>query len=380
MMPRFSVGLLTACLCLSTLHSLPGNASTLANEPPVLTEPLQQPALHSALASRALMLDVTTAGNALVAVGERGFIVRSEDNGDTWQQMPAPVSVTLTRVTFPSAEHGWAVGHAGVILHSGDGGRSWHLQLDGRAAAVQMQQAAEQALATAPGAAAERRLNEARNQVADGPDKPFLAVHFFDTRRGLVVGAYGLAFATEDGGAHWQSIDTQLENPGALHLYAIEALGEQVFIAGEQGLLLRSQDGGASFQALDSPASGTLFGLVAAGPRRLLAFGLRGKLYLSDDAGDSWQGIANPQSITLTAGTRLSDGRLVLADESGRLLTSTDPLHGFTATSLDEPAYLTGLTELADGQVAVSSARGLSRQGLDPHTIDALTRSTPREQ
>lgn len=372
-MQRFPVSLLTACLCLHAMTSS-------AQEAPVLTEPLQQPALVSALAQRSLMLDVTRAGNALVAVGERGFIVRSEDNGQTWQQVPAPVSVTLTRVTFPSAEQGWAIGHAGVILHSNDGGRSWQLQLDGREAAQLLVQAAEHDLAAEPGAAAERRLNDARNQLADGPDKPFLALHFFDTQRGLIVGAYGLAFATQDGGAHWQPVDRQLDNPGALHLYAIQALGDAVFIAGEQGLLLRSSDGGASFQALDSPASGTLFGLVAAGPQRLLAFGLRGKIFLSDDAGDSWQGIANPQPITLTAGTRLNDGRVVLVDESGRLLGSNDPLQGFSATPLAEPAYLTGITELADGQVLVSSARGLSRLSLDAQSLDPQKRSTPREQ
>ena len=54
----------------------------------------QRPALHSELAARSLMLDVTRAGEQLLAVGERGFILRSQDNGHSWQQVPSPVSVT----------------------------------------------------------------------------------------------------------------------------------------------------------------------------------------------------------------------------------------------------------------------------------------------
>jgi hypothetical protein len=37
---------------------------------------------------------------------------------------------------------------------------------------------------------------EAEGLVQDGPDKPFLGLHFADAKRGWVVGAYGLALAT----------------------------------------------------------------------------------------------------------------------------------------------------------------------------------------
>jgi photosystem II stability/assembly factor-like uncharacterized protein len=367
-MQRFKLSHLALALCFAS-------GVVVASEQPVPTEPLQQPALPSPLAQRSLMLDVTRAGDALVAVGERGFILRSQDDGQSWQQVDVPVSVTLTRVTFPTPELGWVIGHAGAVLHSSDGGRTWKVQLDGRQAARLVQEAAERQMAAQPGDAVERRLNEARKLISDGPDKPFLALHFFDGQRGLIVGAYGLAFATEDGGSTWQPIDERLDNPGALHLYAIQALGDELFIAGEQGLLLRSRDGGASFQALESPANGTLFGLISVGSNRLLAFGLRGKAYLSEDSGDSWQSVETPHPITLTAGAQLSDGSLVLLDESGHLLGSQDPRLGFTATTAGDPTYLTGLSELGDGQLVLSSARGLSL--LSPATVK---RSITREQ
>lgn len=354
--------------------SLGANNAAMASEA-VQTEPLQQPALHSTLAHRSLMLDVSHAGNALVTVGERGFILRSEDDGQSWQQVETPVSVTLTRVSFPTSEQGWAVGHAGVVLHSNDGGRSWTLQLDGHRAAQLVLEAAQKKFEFEPTAVNEKRVASARNLIEDGPDKPFLGVHFFNEEHGIVVGAYGLAFETKDSGKTWLPIDNRLDNPGAMHLYGIQQVDDRLFIVGEQGLLLRSNDQGATFETLATPATGTLFGLVPTGQHGLLAFGLRGKSYFSSDAGNSWTTVANPSPITITAGTLLSDGRTLLVDESGRLLASKDPQHGFTPITLTEPSYLTGLIETGASKLVLSSARGMSRIDLDE-----LNRSASREQ
>ncbi|NER63875.1 glycosyl hydrolase [Pseudomonas sp. MAFF212427] len=320
------------------------------------------------------MLDVTRAGERLLAVGERGFILRSQDNGLSWQQMPSPVSVTLTQVTFATPDQGWAVGHAGVILHSADGGRSWIKQLDGNQAAQLVVDAATRALAERPDEDTRRQLDAARQLVEDGPDKPFLAVHFFDAQRGLVVGAYGLALATVDGGQHWRSISQQLDNPSALHLYDILQIDDTLFIAAEQGLLLRSNDQGEHFKAIDTPATGTFFGLLAGRGQTLLAFGLRGKILRSEDLGDSWQRITNDQPATLTAGARASDGTLLLVDETGRVLRSQDDGRHFSAAPT-QASSLTSLSETGDGRFMLAGVRGLSVFSLQDGQ-----RSSAREQ
>ncbi len=338
-------------------------------------ELFQRPALHSELAPRSLMLSVARAGQSLVAVGERGFILRSADNGQSWQQMPSPVSVTLTQVTFPSTDQGWAVGHAGVILHSADGGLSWTSQLDGNQAARLALDAANQALAETPGDEAQQRVDDAQRLLEDGPDKPFLAVHFFNPQHGLVVGAYGLAFETLDGGQHWQSISARLDNPSALHLYGILDLQGTLFIAAEQGLLLRSTDQGGHFRRIEIPANGTLFGLLASHQNHLLAFGLRGKIYRSEDQGDSWSNIANNQPVTLTAGLVSADGSLLLVDETGRVLRSQDDGRSFSATAQGQNTALNGLVQTAGGGLVAAGAHGLIAFSLRDSQ-----RSSAREQ
>ena len=79
-------------------------------------------AMMTEKALTSMLLDIAAAGDNLVAVGERGHILYSEDSGETWVQARVPVSTMLTRVFFISPELGWAVGHDGDVLVSPEGG------------------------------------------------------------------------------------------------------------------------------------------------------------------------------------------------------------------------------------------------------------------
>jgi photosystem II stability/assembly factor-like uncharacterized protein len=311
-----------------------------------------QPSITSAMAAQSVMLSVARAGHRLVAVGERGFIIVSDDNGDTWQQVSSPVSVTLVKVRFIDDVEGWAVGHAGIVLHTRDGGLNWSKQLDGvQAAEIELQEAKRADVA--------EKTAQAQQLVDDGPDKPMLDLLFLDAKNGWVVGAYGLAFVTHDGGLSWQSIRSRIDNPSGLHLYAIELVGADLFIAGEQGTLLRSSDEGQTFEPLASPYEGTTFGLQATKSGSILAFGLRGKAFESRDRGETWQRLDTLQPVTLTSGLRLDDGSVLLADESGRVLRFADGDTKAAVLQITQPGYFTGMAQAANGDLIISSARGM---------------------
>ena len=123
-----------------------GSVSGAAMVPRVLT----QAALQSTKALLAATLAVTRAGRRLVAVGERGTVLWSDNAGQSWQQAQVPVQVTLTAVRFVNERTGWAVGHLGVILKTEDAGQTWALQLDGVQAA--------QAVATAARTSSDERV------------------------------------------------------------------------------------------------------------------------------------------------------------------------------------------------------------------------------
>src|SRR5690554_5819590 len=98
-----------ACLGLSMTLAAPAAFA--------LADIIETPALMSGLAQESLLNDATRAGDRIVAVGERGHVIYSDDEGQTWTQAQVPVSVTLNAVDFGSDSSGWVVGHSGVVLH-----------------------------------------------------------------------------------------------------------------------------------------------------------------------------------------------------------------------------------------------------------------------
>lgn len=103
-----------ACLGLSMVWSAPAAFA--------LADIIETPARLTDLAPENLLTDATRVGDRIVAVGERGHIIYSDDEGKTWVQGEVPVSVTLTAIDFGTDTHGWAVGHSGVVLKTTDAG------------------------------------------------------------------------------------------------------------------------------------------------------------------------------------------------------------------------------------------------------------------
>ncbi|PJI95830.1 photosystem II stability/assembly factor-like uncharacterized protein [Acidovorax sp. 69] len=318
---------------------------------------IDRPALAGAHPERSVLLGAALAGKRIVVVGERGIILCSDDGGVNWTQSKSPVSVTLTSVRFANEKAGWAAGHGGTILATQDGGKTWVRQLDGvRAAKLLLAQAVAQG--------SERAIKDAQRLVADGADKPFLDLHFFDERRGLAVGAYNLAFLTGDGGVTWVPLSGLLDNPQAMHLYAVRARGTTVVIAGEQGLVLLSGDGGATFRRIETPYSGTFFTAEILHDGAIWLGGLRGNVWRSADAGGNWQamhGQSNaPTGASITASTVASDGMLLLGSQSGQTLQANSESLRLRPGAPVGP--VTGLLPLPDGRLLTLTLRGATVQ------------------
>ena len=162
-------------------------------------DPLDAPALASPRAAHSQLLAIVRAGNRLVTAGMRGHVLYSDDEGLSWTQATVPVSVTLTALAFPTAQQGWAVGHSGVVLHTGDGGATWELQFDGRRAPAEMI-GFYAGLAAGGNDAAARLAEELPINWQDGPEQPWLGVWFENERHGFVAGAFDLMLETQDGG------------------------------------------------------------------------------------------------------------------------------------------------------------------------------------
>lgn len=285
-------------------------------------DPGPESSIKAPLAVKSLLLDLARAGNAIVAVGERGHILVSRDAGATWTQSDVPTQSMLTAIVFHDAKLGWAVGHDAVILRTKDGGTSWE-----------------------------------RVHWAPEDEAPFLDVWFADANNGIAIGAYGRCFVTADGGTTWAQRTVAEED---LHLNEIAAAGgNRLYIAGESGQVFRSDDAGTTWKQLDSGYTGSFFGLLPLESESLLVFGLRGHLFRTDDGGATWQKIDTGVQTMLNSAVRLADGTIVVVGLGGTVLVSKDGGRSFTLHQQATRGGITSVVDAGNGKIVMTGEFGV---------------------
>jgi photosystem II stability/assembly factor-like uncharacterized protein len=135
-----------------------------------------------------------------IAVGGAGFVTRSTDGGVTWTQQWLPVNQLLVDVEFADDTTVLAAGTNGLIMRSTDAGAHWH-----------------------------RVKSPTRRHIRD--------IAFLDTRHGMAVGLWGEALVTNDAGITWTRERTGTDS----HLFGVSATGEGDYIvAGIPETILRA--------------------------------------------------------------------------------------------------------------------------------------------
>ncbi len=288
-------------------------------------------AIESPKAAKGLMIDVVHAGKRLVAVGDRGHILYSDDQGSTWTQAKVPTRQLLTAVYFVDDQHGWAVGHDAQILASSDGGATWAQQY--------------------------QDLKR---------ESPLLDIWFKDASHGLAVGAYGALIETTDGGKTWEDVSDRLDNEDQFHLNAIAQIKDAgLFIVGEQGSMFRSSDDGQTWEKLEGPYEGSLFGVIStAQPQTLLAYGLRGNLYRSTDFGSTWEQVElnaarGALEFGLSGATLLEDGAIVVVGNGGSVVVSHDDGQTFSVFNRPDRISLSAVTAAGNGNLILVGQGGV---------------------
>ncbi|KVT67941.1 WD40/YVTN/BNR-like repeat-containing protein [Burkholderia ubonensis] len=287
-----------------------------------------KPAHAWAAPTRMMLTDATRAGRRVVAVGEHGVILLSDDDGRTWRQSRrVPVSATLSAVAFADAQHGWAVGQWGVILATADGGETWEKQ-----------------------------------RIDTSVDQPLFSVIFTDARDGIAVGLWSLMLQTHDGGRTWTRT-TLPKPPGGgkadRNLYHIFADRQgALYIVSEQGTVLKSTDGGANWRYLQTGGKGSLWTGVAMPDGRIVVGGLLGSLFQSSDGGATWTPLNPGAKSSITDVVATGNGLLAVGLD-GLVLTQRTNGESFELAQRPDRATLTAALVGAGGKPLLFSQDGV---------------------
>ena len=332
--------------------------------------------LTSVIASKRLMLDVARAGNRFVAVGAFGHVMLSDDQGKTWRQAKTPISTTLNAVHFPSENIGYAVGQDNIILKTNDAGESWqkiHIDPD-----ILNPVSRSKAFSDEP-----RNCGGARE--TDDCLIPLFSVYFHDDNNGFIVGAFGQALFTSDGGQSWTwrpfpkaLVKDEFEDPNdpnddfikeQAHLNKIaKTANGNVYVAAEYGTVYRSTDGGKNFKPLLTGYNGSFWGILTLG-NSVLAYGMRGNIWRSDNQGRTWQKLETGARQSFHHGVRLVrglvNGQIVFVGLNGVIAISRDGGRSFRSCTRPERRGYAAIAEGQNGNLILLGENGISHIQLD---------------
>jgi len=135
--------------------------------------------------------------------GSFSTLLRSRDQGQSWQASSLGEDALLSQIHFFDAEVGVAAAEFGLFFKTTDGGETWDMI------------------------------------GAIGAELYPLALHFRDEQQGWVGGLNGVIMHTADGGESWQEQASGVASP----IYRFFGAGDALYACGDHAVVLRYADG-----------------------------------------------------------------------------------------------------------------------------------------
>lgn len=187
--------------------------------------------------------------NTGLAVGDAGTILRTRDGGQTWEFIATHTNLSLYSVTFISDDKGFACGDDGLLLCTEDGGESWEHIFSG--------------------------FNYSFRDILAGPYPRIMA-----------VGGEGVMILSEDGGLTWTALTSGV-SCGLNSLYCMNAFTS--WAVGDQGTILYSHDGGERWNPSESGTFVRLNKIMFTDENNGWIVGDQGILLFTKDGGEKWE-------------------------------------------------------------------------------------------
>ncbi|RYU93589.1 YCF48-related protein [Emticicia agri] len=197
-----------------------------------------------------------SAPNKAWAVGEKGYIMYSEDGGTNWKYILIDATLSFDDIQFVNEQTGFVVGskdHDHYIIKTTDGGKHWQKIF----------------------------LNNSINSL--------LKIFFLDENTGWAVGTSRTIMKTTNGGLNWfaQSHDPYSQE----HLLSVFFVNSNHgWATGSLGVILNTTDGGNSWHNQTSPdVFSGFFDVVFLNQQKGIIVGEDGAIVRTNDGGNTWK-------------------------------------------------------------------------------------------
>lgn len=359
----------------------------------------------------------------VIAVGARGILLSSDDQGETWSVRDTGVKSTLFDVAFIDQGKGYfvpmVVGENGTILRGSYDGKTWKKLDSGTKATLRsiwgfdstrIYAAGDKGtlLVSEDGGGSWKALKPGVKTTLSSIVTPSASeVYIAGTGNVLLYSKDGKKFSKKKNGIVWKDKEIPEESP-RLSLTPEGSL----WITGANGALLFSSDQGKLWSSppiSSSPKSGcarylvsskaelicssdgTSWGVQEIGkgflpravawldPKRVYAVGDGGLLLRSLDQGKTWENRSKGEPGALHAFWALGNNDLFAVGKNGRILRSTDGGKNWTVSTSGTTQHLTAIWGDAEKLVAVGE-QGVILRSTDKGNSWTLIKSETKEK
>jgi photosystem II stability/assembly factor-like uncharacterized protein len=253
------------------------------------------------------------------AVGDAGTVLCTNNGGRTWVKKVMSTHTNLNSIFLRDGQ-GWIVGNfarKGVALRTSDGGRTWKLMY--------------------------RLENFDSSTLSD--------VWFIDDRRGWAVGeatikekSFSIIVTTMDGGSHWE--EQYRAGEGLSGLRAIRFTDETTGWAVGDGVILHTDDRGRHWTEQLHDPKRYFFALDMVTPTEGWAVGSGGLLLHTNNGGTSWESQSLPiekKDIWLSTVKFVNSRRGWVAGDDGAIFSTSDGGKRWKLETVGTSPFLRGL-------------------------------------
>lgn len=192
-----------------------------------------------------------SSSNSFTVVGNAGTIIRTNNNGVSWDRQFSPTNNNLNDIDYFQTGTAIIVGNKGTILRTSDSGNNWDL-------------------------------------VSSGTTTNLTGVKFYNSTNGIITGWNGLILRTTNSGLSWDSIATPISS----RLYSVSfANASSGMAVGDVGVVLKTNDGGLNWIQQTTGTVQSLYDVSYLSSSVAYASGWGGTVIKTTNGGSSWSSI-----------------------------------------------------------------------------------------
>lgn len=262
--------------------------------------------------------------NTGYAVGQAGTIIKTTNGGTNWTAQNSGTPSHLFGIYFLNVSTGWFVGDVGVVSKTTNGGTTWTVQNSG----ISYQCRSICFINSSTGWVAGwygtvlKTINGGANWVKQTTPVTtnLQAIDFVDANTGYAVGQFLTIIKTTDGGTTWTQISSSTSQSFENVSFSD---GNNGIVIGEGGRVQKTTNGGTNWTSQTSGTGSWLNGMAPQNTMHCVLVGVGGTIRKTTNNGTNWYSQTSPSGNSLNKVSFIDTNIGIAVGDYGTIIKTT---------------------------------------------------------